>query len=66
MPATRLSRLVGILPIPRESVATIARLMVKFGIVERAAAINISAEAFHENSFVDAVKQSGFLRDLWK
>jgi len=33
-----------------------ARLMGKFGIVDRSAAMNASTEAFHDNRFVDEVK----------
>jgi hypothetical protein len=44
MPSTRLPRLVGILPFQENPIATMARLMVKFGIVERAAAIHASTK----------------------
>jgi len=34
----------------------VALLIGKFGIVDRAAAMNASTEAFHDNRFVDEVK----------
>ena len=52
--------------IPREPIATMAHLMGEFGIVDRAAVANTPTEAFYDNSYVDEVKQSGFLRELWK
>ena len=52
--------------IPREAIASMARLMGEFGIVDRAATANTPPEAFYDNSFVDEVKQSGFLRELWR
>jgi hypothetical protein len=43
-----------------------ARLMGEFGIVDRAAIANTTTEAFYDNSYVDEIKQSGFLKELWK
>jgi hypothetical protein len=51
-----LARLVGTLRFQENSTATMARLMGKFGIVDRAAAMNASTEAFYDNRFVDEVK----------
>jgi hypothetical protein len=42
------------------------RLMADLGLVDRAAAANTAPEAFYDNSFVDEMKRTGFLRDLWK
>lgn len=53
---TPLARLVGTLRFQENSNATVALLMGKFGIVDRAAAMNASTEAFHDNRFVDEVK----------
>jgi hypothetical protein len=36
------------------------------GLVDRAAAARTPAEAFYDNSFVDEMKKTGFLRELWK
>jgi hypothetical protein len=66
LPSIRLARLVGTLRFQENPTATMARLMGKFGIVDRAAAMNASPEAFHDNRFVDEAKQSGFLRELWR
>jgi len=52
--------------IPREAIGSMARLMGEFGIVDRAAVANAPTEAFYDNSYVDEIKQSGFLRKLWK
>ena len=41
-------------------------LMGEFGIVDRTAVARTPPEAFYDNSFVDEVKQSGFLRELWR
>jgi hypothetical protein len=43
-----------------------ARLMGEFGIVDRAAVANTPTESFYDNSYVDEIKQSGFLKELWK
>ena len=64
LPWTPLARLVGTLRFQENPNATVALLMGKFGIVDRAAAMNASTEAFHDSRFVDEVKQSGFLREL--
>jgi ABC-type nitrate/sulfonate/bicarbonate transport system substrate-binding protein len=51
---------------PRDAVVTMARLMAEFGLVDRASAASTPPEAFYDNSYVDEVKQSGFLKELWK
>jgi hypothetical protein len=42
------------------------RLMADLGLVERLAAANTPPESFYDNSFVDEMKRTGFLPDLWK
>jgi hypothetical protein len=51
---------------PRDAVVAMARLMGEFGIVDRASVASTPPEAFYDNSFVDEVRQSGFLKELWK
>jgi len=36
------------------------------GLVDRSAAASTPAETFYDNSFVDEMKKTGFLRELWK
>ncbi|MGH7816411.1 MAG: ABC transporter substrate-binding protein [Candidatus Binatia bacterium] len=52
--------------IPREAIVSMVRLMADLGLVDRAAAASTSPEAFYDNSFVDEMKKTGFLRELWK
>ena len=52
--------------IPREAIVSMVRLMADLGLVDRATAASTPAEAFYDNSFVDEMKKTGFLRDLWK
>lgn len=52
--------------IPREAIISMVRLMADLNLVDRSAAANTSPEAFYDNSFVDEMKTSGFLRELWK
>jgi ABC-type nitrate/sulfonate/bicarbonate transport system substrate-binding protein len=52
--------------IPREAIGSMARLMGEFGIVDRALVASTPTEAFYDNSYVDEIKQSGFLKELWK
>ena len=52
--------------IPREAIVSMVRLMADLGLVDRAAAASTPAEAFYDNSFVDEMKKTGFLRELWK
>ena len=66
LPWTPLARLVGTLRFQENPNATVALLMGKFGIVDRAAAMNASTEAFHDSSFVDEVKAVRFLTELWR
>ena len=42
------------------------RLMADLGLVDRSAATSTPAESFYDNSFVDEMKKTGFLRELWK
>jgi hypothetical protein len=39
--------------------------MGKFGTIGAAVA-STATEAFYDNSYVDEIKQSGFLKELWK
>lgn len=52
--------------IPREPIVSMVRLITDLGLVDRATAASAPAEAFYDNSFVDEMKKTGFLRDLWK
>ena len=52
--------------IPREAIVSMVRLMADLGLVDRSAATNTPPESFYDNSFVDEMKRTGFLRDLWK
>jgi NitT/TauT family transport system substrate-binding protein len=52
--------------ISREAIVSMVRLMAELGLVDRIAAVNTPPEAFYDNSFVDEMKRTGFLRDLWK
>ena len=51
---------------PRDAVVNMARLMGEFGLVDRAVAANTPPEAYYDNSYVDELKQSGFIKELWK
>jgi len=52
--------------IPREAIVSMIRLMADLSLVDRTAAANTPPEAFYDNSFVDEMKATGFLRELWK
>jgi ABC-type nitrate/sulfonate/bicarbonate transport system substrate-binding protein len=52
--------------IPREAIVSMVRLMADLNLVDRSAAANTPPEAFYDNSFVDEMKTTGFLRELWK
>ena len=52
--------------IPREAMTSMARLMGEQGLVDRAAVATTPPEAFYDNSYIDEIKQAGFLRELWK
>jgi NitT/TauT family transport system substrate-binding protein len=52
--------------IPREAIMTMAKLMGDFGIADRSAVNSTPPDAFYDNSYVDEIKQSGFLRELWR
>lgn len=52
--------------IPKEAISSMARLMGEFGIVDRGVLANTPTEAFYDNSFIDEIKKSGFLSELWK
>lgn len=51
---------------PREAMVNMARLMGEFGLVDRTLAANTPPEAYYDNSYVDELKQSGFIKELWK
>jgi hypothetical protein len=42
------------------------RLMADLGLIDRSAAAITPAEMFYDNSFVDEMKRTGFLHELWK
>jgi NitT/TauT family transport system substrate-binding protein len=52
--------------IPKEAIVSMVRLMTDLGLVDRSAAANTPPETFYDNSFVDEMKKTGFLRELWK
>jgi len=52
--------------VPREAMTSMARLMGELGLVDPTAVANTPPEAFYDNGYIDEVKQSGFLRELWK
>jgi hypothetical protein len=52
--------------VPREAIVSMVRLMADLGFVDRLAAANTPPETFYDNSFVDEMKKTGFLRQLWK
>ena len=52
--------------IPRDAILNMARLMGDFGIADRAAVNSTPPDAFFDNSYVDEIKQSGVLRELWR
>lgn len=52
--------------IPKDAILSMARLMADFGLVDRAAAAATPAEAYFDDSYVREIKQSGFLKELWR
>jgi NitT/TauT family transport system substrate-binding protein len=52
--------------IPREAIVSMVRLMADLGLVDRSAAASTPPESFYDNNFVDEMKKTGFLRELWK
>ena len=52
--------------IPREAIVSMVRLMADLNLIDRAAVANPPPEAYYDNSFIDEMKTSGFLRELWK
>lgn len=52
--------------IPKDAIVSMARLMADFGLLDRATAASTPAEAYFDSSYVDEIKQSGFLKDLWR
>jgi NitT/TauT family transport system substrate-binding protein len=52
--------------IPKDAFQSMARLMGELGLVDRTAVAQTPPEAFFDNSYVEEVKQSGFLTELWK
>jgi hypothetical protein len=52
--------------IPAEAISSMVHLLMgKFGTIGAAVA-STATEAFYDNSYVDEIKQSGFLKELWK
>lgn len=52
--------------IPREAIVSMVRLMADLNLLDRSAAANTPPESFYDNSLVDEMKRTGFLRELWK
>lgn len=52
--------------VPRDAMVNMARLMGEFGIIDRAPVASTPPEAYYDNSYVDELKQTGFLKELWK
>jgi hypothetical protein len=52
--------------VPKEAIVSMVRLMADLGLVDRSAVANTPPEVFYDNSFVDEMKRTGFLRELWK
>jgi NitT/TauT family transport system substrate-binding protein len=52
--------------IPREAIASMIRLMADLNLLDRAAATQTPPEAYYDNSFVEEMKRTGFLAELWK
>jgi ABC-type nitrate/sulfonate/bicarbonate transport system substrate-binding protein len=52
--------------IPRDAIQSMARLMGDLGFVDRSSVSSTPVDAFYDNSYVDEIKQSGFLKELWR
>lgn len=52
--------------IPKDAFQSMARLMGELGLADRAAVASTPPEAYFDNSYVEEIKQSEFLKDLWK
>lgn len=52
--------------IPREAIVSMVKLMADLNLIDRNTAANTPPEGFYDNSFVDEMKATGFLRELWK
>jgi ABC-type nitrate/sulfonate/bicarbonate transport system substrate-binding protein len=52
--------------VPKDAFQSMAQLMGDLGLADRAAVAATPPENFYDNSYVDELKQSGFLRELWK
>jgi NitT/TauT family transport system substrate-binding protein len=52
--------------VPKEAIVSMVRLMADLGLVDRSAAANVPPETFYDNSVIDEMKKTGFLRELWK
>lgn len=52
--------------VPKEAIVSMARLMGELGLVDRSVAMSTPAEAYYDDSYVEEIKQSGFLKELWK
>jgi len=50
----------------KDSVVSTTRLMADLGLADRAAVNSTPVEAFYDNSYIDEIKQSGFLKELWR
>jgi NitT/TauT family transport system substrate-binding protein len=50
----------------KEAILSTARLMADLGLADRAAVSSTPVDAFFDNSYVDEIKQSGFLKELWR
>jgi NitT/TauT family transport system substrate-binding protein len=52
--------------IPKDAIVSMARLMADFGLADRTAVSTTPAEAYYDESYVNEIKRSGFLKELWK
>ncbi len=52
--------------IPKDAIVSMARLMADFGLVDSNSAATTPAEAYFDDSYVNEIKQSGFLKELWR
>jgi ABC-type nitrate/sulfonate/bicarbonate transport system substrate-binding protein len=52
--------------IPKDAIVSMARLMADFCLADRNAVSNTPAESYYDESYVNEIKQSGFLKELWK
>jgi ABC-type nitrate/sulfonate/bicarbonate transport system substrate-binding protein len=52
--------------VPKDAIQSMARLMGDWGLVDRSSVNNTPIDVFYDNSYVEEVKQSGFLKELWR